>query len=376
MTESKIELNRRDFIALLKRGGVFCGKNKALPILEDVKCVTKGNRIRIESTDGDNVVRCYGDLLSVSGEDTRFCAGVKDLTNILTIIDDETVTIVVDADERKEITVCHSRGKSVFPYMPVDDFPVYPAVKDGNIHLSLPAGLLARWLSVASNFTAIVTLRPVMNGIFLFSENGKLGVAASDGHKLFYSERETVAGCPDFRAIINRAAAMALLNGFNDGNDTVELTVDANTVVFSTPFMKITSRLIDGKYPNIWSVIPKEDPYTLNFSRKDMIGAIRRLLPQAGTDVGLIRFETDAISVKATAEDLDFHKSGEEFIPFTGDNIAPFGLKGTTFLQILSLFGDDEVVMRKSTPERAVTVVRTNDDGCKDTFLLMPMMIK
>jgi len=374
MAVSSIEVNRKSFIALLKRAGAFCGKNKMLPILEDVKCVTKDKRIRVESTDNENAARCYGDLVSSSGGDTRFCVNTKDLSNILSLIGDETVKLEVDAEERQEITVCHAHGKSVLPYIPVDDFPVGPVLEGKTVKMSLPSGILARWLSVASDFTASDTLRPVMNGILLYSEGGKVGAAASDGHKLFCSERE-IENIPDFRVIINRAAVMALLNGTSSVEEPVELTVGKSVIVFSTPFIKITSLLIDGKYPNIWSVIPKEDPYTLKFSREGMIGAMRRLLPQASTASGLVCFDTDGMLIKATAEDFDFHKSGEELVPFTGDNVEPFGLKGVTFLQILSSFGDEEAVMRKSTPERAVSITRTDNDGCKDVFLLMPMRI-
>lgn len=368
-----IEVNRRDFIALLKCGGVFSGRNKALPILENVRCVTKGQRIRVESTDGDNVMRVYGGLLSVGGDDIRFCVSARDLLNILSLVCDDTVSLEIDADERKEIVVRHARGKSVLPYLGDEDYPASPVTGDDVIKKSVPSGVLSRWLSVAVDFVANDTLRPVMNGVLLYGENGRIGVAASDGLKLFSSECDDV-DTPEFRVIVSRAAASALAANIATADADVELAIGTGVVVFTTPSVVITSRLIEGRYPNIKSVIPHDSPYTLTFNRADMIAGVRRLLPSSGM-MGCVRIDTDGTFMKVTSEDYDFHKSGEEIIAFNGDNVAPFGLKGPAFLQVLSSFDDDEAVMGVSSPERAVLISRQGDDGCHDSFVIMPMVI-
>lgn len=370
--KAEITVNRRVFLSLLKQGGMFCNKRSTIAILENVRCKTNGNRIRIESSDNDNFIRVYGDLIS-SSDNVSFCVNGKELANILSLVSDETVSIMIDTEDRKEVVVSHKNGKSTLPCFDDTEYPNAPAVEGEN--LSLPAAILSRWLSVAVKFTATDVLRPVMNGVLLYSEEGgKTGVAASNGYKLFRSEK-TIEGARMFRVIVNPSAALALVNSLGSVTGDVSLIVGENIIMFKTPDFIITSRLIEGKYPNVESVIPKNTPYSLTFSRTAMIAALSRLQLSSNIASGLVRIETDGMFIKATTEDIDFHKSGEENVAFRGDCVKAFGVKGTVLLSTLSVFDDDEAVLRIMGPEYAMTFSRTDADGCYDTFLLMPMML-
>lgn len=375
MAKSKIDVDRRGFLSLLKNGSIFCGKFKNMPIISDnVSFATRDGRIRIESTDNENTMRVYGTCSVLDGEDVSFCASPRDMMSVLSLIGDDTVTLHVDTEDKKQVTIMHSHGKSSLPCVSADDFPALPKSDGETRKVLFDAGLLQRWMSVALEFVDNGTLRPALTGVLVRSTDGVVGCAASDGHKLFRSEA-TIGVFDDFSVIVNASAARAVTKMQNDGK--IEMKICGNTVTFSGENTTLVSRLIDANFPKVDSVIPQSPEHTMTCDRAELMDSVRRLLPSSSASSMLVVVHPENNILWMTSEDFDFNKSSEETVKCECTHgLASFGIKGTTFAQVLSCFDDEKCVIKKdSDSSRPVLIERTDADGGRDTYLIMPMLI-
>lgn len=376
MAKSRIEVDKKEFLSLLKNGSVFCGRFKGMTLIYDnVSFATRAGKIRIESTDNENTIRVYGNCCVLDGDDVSFCASPRDMVSILSLIGDDTVTLGVDTDEKNQVTIIHSHGKSKLPCLSSEDFPAIPKSDGETNKVSFDAGLLQRWMSVGLEFVDTGMLRPAMTGVLLKSENGTVSCAASDGHKLFTSDISIGDDVPDFSVIINAGAARVVTKMPNVGK--IEVSVCGGNVTFSGANTTLVSRVIDARFPNVKSVIPPSPSNTMICDRSELVDSVRRLLPSSNANSMLVTVHPGNDVISLNSEDLDFGKSAEETMPCEcSSDVQTFGIKGSTFAMVLSCFNDEKCVIKKDSDcNRPILIERTDADGGHDTYLIMPMMI-
>lgn len=109
-----IRIKRTEILRLLSEGSVFAGRNRAMKILNNVRITTNRCRMRVESSSEDNYIRVYGSCLEET-EDVAFCINAKELSNYISLINDDDITIGVDED-KAIINIKHSNGKMNAPY--------------------------------------------------------------------------------------------------------------------------------------------------------------------------------------------------------------------------------------------------------------------
>lgn len=375
MAKSRIEVDRKEFLSLLKNGSVFCGKVKGMSLINDnVSFATRAGKIRIESTDNENTIRMYGKCYVLDGEDVSFCASPRDMVSVLSLIGDDTITMDVDTEDKKQVTIMHSHGKSKLPCLSAEDFPALPKPAGDSVSLTFDATILQRWMSVGLEFVDTGMLRPALTGILLKSENGTVFCAASDGHKLFTSELQ-MPGVPDFNVIVSSRSAVAVAKMPHVG--VINMSVSGNMVTFSGANATLVSRVIEGKFPNVSAVIPKCTSCVLTCNREEMLDSVRRLMPMADSASCLIVIHPYDGTIRLASENISFNKSAEEKLPFVGDDMCAFGLKGSILISVLSTFNDEQCVIKKdNNSSRPALIERTDADGGHDTYLIMPMNIE
>lgn len=108
----KIKINRNALVNAMHDGGVFAGKTKIMPILDNVCITTKGDRIRIESSDNENCIRSYGFCEATS--DMSFCVNSNEFASCISLLNDEDITINYDS-KNKQLIIKHANGEINLP---------------------------------------------------------------------------------------------------------------------------------------------------------------------------------------------------------------------------------------------------------------------
>ncbi len=353
---------------------VINSKN-SLPILADFLFDIHDNVLYLTASDSENVMKTQLDLTESDG-DARFCIGNHDLLEAVKGFSEQPITF--DVDQTTNIAkISYQNGLFSLPIENADEFPQPQGLNFAANEIVINNALLAENINRSIFATAQDELRPVMNGIYFDLTPEYLAVVASDGHKLVRNKIMTIHSDQPAAFILPKKPASLLKNLLGKDGDDVTIRFDERNAQITYSDGEIICRLIEGRYPNYNSVIPQSNPNTLTVDRLGLLAALRRVQPFANDSSNLIRFHVEGGTLQLDAEDYDFSKTATERISceYNGQPMS-IGFKGTSFIEILSNFDCQEVVIQLADPSRAGLVLPSEQPENQDVLMLMmPMLI-
>ena len=353
---------------------VINSKN-SLPILADFLFDIHDNVLYLTASDSENVMKTQLDLTESDG-DARFCIGNHDLLEAVKGFSEQPITF--DVDQTTNIAkITYQNGLFSLPIENADEFPQPQGLNFAANEIVINNALLAENINRSIFATAQDELRPVMNGIYFDLTPEYLAVVASDGHKLVRNKIMTIHSDQPAAFILPKKPASLLKNLLGKDGDDVTIRFDERNAQITYSDGEIICRLIEGRYPNYNSVIPQSNPNTLTVDRLGLLAALRRVQPFANDSSNLIRFHVEGGTLQLDAEDYDFSKTATERISceYNGQPMS-IGFKGTSFIEILSNFDCQEVIIQLADPSRAGLVLPSEQPENQDVLMLMmPMLI-
>ena len=353
---------------------VINSKN-SLPILADFVFDIQGNTLRLTASDSENVMNTQLELVE-SDNDGRFAIGNHDLLEAVKGFSEQPITF--DVDQQSNIAkISYQNGLFSLPVESADEFPMTQSISGSVTEIVIPNAILAENINRSLFATAQDELRPVMNGIYFDLTPECLAIVASDGHKLVRNKVLTIHSEQPASFILPKKPASLLKNLLGkDGGDVI-IRFDERNAFINYGDGDITCRLIEGRYPNYNSVIPQNNPNQLTVDRLTLLAALRRVQPFANDSSNLIRFHVEGGKLQLDAEDYDFSKTATErmLCEYNGQPMS-IGFKGSSFIEILSNFECQEVILQLADPSRAGLVLPSEQPENQDVLMLMmPMLI-
>ena len=353
---------------------VINSKN-SLPILADFLFEIQDNVLYLTASDSENVMKTQLDLNESNGNG-RFCIGNHDLLEAVKGFSEQPITF--DVDQNTNLAkISYQNGLFSLPIENADEYPQAQGISEGAHEIVIGNTLLAENINRSLFATAQDELRPVMNGIYFDLTPDCLAIVASDGHKLVRNKIMSVHSDQPAAFILPKKPATLLKNLLGkDGGDIVILFDERNAHI-NYGDGEIICRLIEGRYPNYNSVIPQNNPNQLTVDRLALLAALRRVQPFANDSSNLIRFHVEGGTLQLDAEDYDFSKTATERMSceYNGQPMS-IGFKGSSFIEILSNFDCQEVMIQLADPSRAGLVLPSEQpDGQDVLMLMMPMLI-
>ena len=154
-----------------------------------------------------------------------------------------------------QLSISSGSFTSVINGVMADEFPELPTIDEkSSINYSITAGDFKPAVSQTIITSSSDSTRPVLTGVYWHSFEGFLYLAATDGYRL--SERRLVETTSEVAAIIPTTTLQEVLRTLSDDVTQVELLFDETQVRFRVGESEITSRLIDGNYPDYRQLIP------------------------------------------------------------------------------------------------------------------------
>jgi DNA polymerase-3 subunit beta len=369
-TVSSTALSSR--LAALSR--VINSKN-SLPILGDFLFEISGNNLCLTASDSENVMKTSMEITETDS-DGRFCVGNHDLLEAVKGFSEQPITFDVNYTENIA-KISYQNGMFSLPIENADEYPQAQSINEGANVINISSELLSANINRSIFATAQDELRPVMNGIYFDLTPECLAVVASDGHKLVRNKIFSIKSDQPAAFILPKKPAALLKNILQkDGGDVIIKFDDRNAEINYGEGV-IQCRLIEGRYPNYNSVIPQSNPNQLTIDRLGLLSALRRVQPFANDSSNLIRFHVEGGTLQLDAEDYDFSKTATERIAcdYNGHAMS-IGFKGSSFIEILSNFECQEVIIQLADPSRAGLVLPSEQPENQDVLMLMmPMLI-
>jgi DNA polymerase III subunit beta len=238
-----------DRAALLRPLGILTKRiiehRNTIPILANVAMLLTGNVLRIMGTNLDQQLSAELDCAGES--DGAFTVSAHTLFDLIKRA--KTGALVSFVHDGERVTINSGRATNTLPTLPIDNFPVLQAPIGGN-QFTLSAEY-ARDLRAVSPAISKNESRYYLNGVHLEASAGRMFIVATDGHNLGCVDRAAPIGIEGMAdSIIPRQAIAALLYATGKTPAPLSVHLDARKVQFDIEGMTITSKLIDGTFPD------------------------------------------------------------------------------------------------------------------------------
>lgn len=353
---------------------VFNSKN-SMPILDCYLFEVNDNTLTITASDSENVMTTQLQLDESNGNGT-FAVNNRTILDAVKELPEQPLTLDIDMSTYA-IKVIYMNGMYNFTAQSGDEFPRLQPLSDGAAAITIESKTLANDISHSIFATTVDELRPVMNGIYFDLKEDSLAIVASDGHKLVRTLNKSIKSEKPMSFILPKKPATLLKNVLQKTDDDIIIRFDERNANILFPEGTLACRLIEGRYPNYNSVIPKDNPNQLVVDRTVLASVVRRVLPFASDSSQQIRLHLETGKAVISSEDIDFYTSAKEEIVCDYNGIPmDIGFKGTSLMEILTNLDSDEVELKLADPSRPCLIIPTQQPENEEVLMLiMPMLL-
>jgi DNA polymerase-3 subunit beta len=362
----KVTCDRDELVAKLATVSRVVSTRGSVQVLSGVLLRPTDAGLELAATDMELSLRTTL-TANVEGDSSVVVPG-KLLVDLARLLPAAEVTI----EYRPEDGVAHISSGSYSSKLNVfsaEDFPRLPSV-DPAPHAIATASLLETVDRVARSASKDES-RPVLTGIQVRFEGTQLFMAATDSYRLSFKQTELEQSGPDLEAIIP-ARALTELGRIAAGTETVALGVNENTVVFGTGDTWLTTRRIDGQFPDVARLLPEAFEVEVDLPRAELREVVRRAGVMALRNAPLrLRFAEGELTISAQSQDV-----GEtvESLPaaYTGEPLE-IGFNAEFLADGVDAVRSDTVRLKLINPLRPGLITSADDDSF--WYLIMPIRL-
>jgi len=353
--------------ALSSAGRATAGRGGALPVLSGLRLDLHGDELEVAGTDLDLTISVKA---AVSGQaDGVVVAPGRLVTDIVRALSPGAVALDADDDE---LRIASGRSQFTVRTHPAADFPRLPAPSGDTV--TLPVTGLAEALRQVVRAASSEESRPILTGVLMAAEGEGLRLVSTDSYRLAVRDLAGIGVLGADQKVLVPSRALNELGRLLGGAATeVSLRLGQHDATFTVGDVAVTTRLIEGEFPNYRQLIPPSYPNKLTVSREAVLEAVRRvkLLARDPTTPVRIALRPDGIQLTVVTndwgtatEDVDAKYEGAEMTVAFNPNYLIDGVEAIS---------GDEVVLSTLDALKPATLRPT--EGDEYLYLLMPVRV-
>jgi DNA polymerase III subunit beta len=250
-----------------------------------------------------------------------------------------------------------------------EDFPRLPEADAAERH-EVDRETLLETVARVSRSASRDESRPVLTGVLMRFEPGRIVMAATDSYRLSVKETTLEGSVPELEAIVP-ARALGELARIAVAGEGIELGVHENQVVFATGDALLTTRRIDGQFPNYKQLVPETFDHELSLPREELLDVVRRVAVMAQRNSPLrLRFADGELTVSAQTQDVG---EARESLPvaFNGEPLE-IGFNAEFLRDGVESVVGEQLRMKLISPLRPAVLQGDADDFL---YLIMPIRL-
>jgi DNA polymerase-3 subunit beta len=350
-------------------------RRNTIPILSNVLLSADGGALSFSATDLDmEILDEAAAAVQASGQITAPAHTLYEIVRKLPEGADVELRYTPD-DPRLQVAA--GRSKFNLPVLPAGDFPVM--TQDGlSGRVGLGAEDLVRLIDKTRFAISTEETRYYLNGLYLHtvSDGGeaKLRAVATDGHRLALAEMpapEGAAGLPG--VIVPRKTVQEARRLLDDCGETVDVQLSQAKVRLEFGGATLTSKVIDGSFPDYMRVIPRENPKSLILDNKLFAQAVDRVATISAEKSRSVKMAIESGRMVLTVRNMEAGQAVEELeIEYDGD---PFeiGFNARYLLDVTDQIQGETAEFRFADPASPTLVLDPSDGGVQ--YVLMPLRV-
>lgn len=345
-------------------------RRNTIPILSNVLMSAEGGALTFVATDLDiEISEDTEASIDAPGEITAPAHTLYDIARKLP--DGAQVLLKIGADNRLEVDA--GRSHFTLPLLPAGDFPKMTA--EGFTHnFILPAQQLRRLIDKTKFAISTEETRYYLNGIYMHAHGGLLRAVATDGHRLALSEMDIPNGAADLPGVIVPRKTIAEIRRLIDGGDAdVSLSVSEAKIRFTYGTAVLTSKLIDGTFPDYERVIPKGNTKELTIDNKIFASAVDRVSTISAEKSRSVKLSLSKDTLALAVNNPEHGNANEDLMVDYGDEPLEIGFNAKYLLDVSGQIEGRDATFFLDSPASPALVKDSEDTG--SLFVLMPLRV-
>ncbi len=366
----EFKASQKELLGGLQRVSSLIQSRTALPILGSILFDLKGNELKLSATDLEISMET---LVTVTGlKDGKLVLPCRRMLEIIKELPD--VPFTLNSGDGLRMEIVGDRGNYKISGEKAEEFPAIPK-GTGKIKVELPAQRIKRIIEKTVFAVSVEELRIALTGVlFQFREN-ELAAVSTDGHRMvkILDQGLDFSGEP-LDVIVPTKALHMVARNVEEGS--VKVLIDENHIVFKLDHTVIYSRLIEGKFPDYESVVPRNNDKRMRVGCSDLLNSVKRVAIFSNAATHQIKFEIADNKLKIFTEDPDVgSEANEELgVDYQGEPLT-IGYNAIYVMDILSHLDPDDVVFELGSSTGA-GIVRPVTQAEKEDLMMLVMPVK
>jgi DNA polymerase-3 subunit beta len=365
----KLKIQKEEIQKALQNIQGIVDKKTTMPILSHF--LLKVNKATsLLATDLDIALK--GPMQANILEKGGLCIPAKKLFEIAREVEGE---ILLESQDNNWIKV--TSGKSTFKLMglPEEDFPALPEISKAE-ELSIKAETLKDMIEKTIYAAGESDTRYTLNGLLMhFAPKKKtieLKIVGTDGHRLSVIATQVDGKLSEEKKLIlPKKAALELRKLLEASTGSISLCIDKNHIFFEMDDVVLTSRLIEGTYPNYEQVLPKNNEKKVEIEKVPFLKALRRTSIMSREKTNAIRFDLESGKITMISMNPDVGEAREEIgAQYKGEQMS-IGYNARYLIDIINSIEGESVVLMLQEPLSPTLVLDPENKGYN--CVVMPM---
>ncbi len=368
----KLEVDRDTFLnPLLAVQGVI-ERRQTLPVLGNVLIATGDGELSITATDMEIELQARSQVDGVA--EGQITVPARKLIDICrTLAPEAKIRFELDG---QRVRLISGRSRFVLSTLPAIEFPATDPPAD-ELNFSIPQLELKQLLELTQFAMAQQDVRYYLNGLLLEISSDYLRAVATDGHRLAAADLVTeIPGVNEVRQIIvPRKAILELQRLLGTGDEAASITVGANAIRLSVGGVRLTSKLIDGKFPDYTRVIPQLEKCDKQIAvdRQQLIGCLNAASVLSNDKYRAVRLALEPSILRVVANNPEQEEAEVELeIDYDGEPME-IGFNVNYMIQALNVLPTETARLCLTDASSSCLLLAGDREDCR--YVVMPMRL-
>ncbi len=324
----------------------------------------------LQATDTDLGIRATLDA-EIQAEGAVVVPG-RLLLDVARSLPKESLSLEYRSSEQ-DVEVISGSARFHLRTLPLEDFPKLPQADPASA-LAVPAAAFTETIARVARSASRDETRPHLTGVLVTADGAELRMVATDSYRLSVREAKLdppLAGSLEANVPARTLQELGRVAAAN-GTEEIQVTALENQVVFAAGDTVLSSRLVEGRFPNYQQLLPESYEHELRVDRGELLEVVRRISLLAQKNAPLrLSFSEGAVEVSAQTPDVG--EATESIpVPFKGEPLE-IGFNPEFFRDGLESAETDELVLKLISPLRP-GLIQSGDDG-GFIYLVMPIRL-
>ena len=341
-----------------------------IPILSNILIEVTQGELSIAATDMEQTLVAKSSLIEPVS-DLKITLPAKKLVDIIKSLPENSLIEFFRQDG--QILVKSGRSRYLLSTLPPEDFPIKDSIKP-LVAFTIEQDTFAQMLQRTAFAMSQNNVRYTLQGALLEITADSITAVATDGHRMAVNSISAKNSPTVIQTIIPRKAVMLLTKILSGSNDTINIQISDNTLVAATNEFTLSTKQIDGKYPDYKKVIPHNQNKIATIKKATFKNALQRTAIFCPEKINGIKLEFKPNTLHISANDSQRQTAEEEIVIHYDGPQVQVGVNVSYLLDNLSIFKSDTINILLSDDTSPITIEEV-DSPYDSTFVIMPIRL-